>query len=312
MNNSDQKKVMISDYLKPRNWLVLVCLLIARIITLLPIHAIQSLGKIIGIILHSIPSSRKNIAKKNIDLCFTELSNDERKKLLKNHFISLGIGFFEVCIARWKSDKAIAKITQIEGLELLQEAINKGRGVVLMSAHFTMLEISAFIGRESIAPGLPKMVGMYRVGSNSLINRFFREARLKSVDSLVTKFEVKALIKALKEKKIVWYASDQNFIGKNAVNINFFEQEAPTTPAISRFVEMTECSVLPYFPKRLSDGSYSLCIYPEISNEDCTNPENFLQQFYRHLESHIIENKEQYYWVHRRFKNQDPLKNPYI
>ena len=86
MNNSDQKKVMISDYLKPRNWLVLVCLLIARIITLLPIHAIQSLGKIIGIILHSIPSSRKNIAKKNIDLCFTELSNDERKKLLKNHF----------------------------------------------------------------------------------------------------------------------------------------------------------------------------------------------------------------------------------
>jgi hypothetical protein len=110
----------------------------------------------------------------------------------------------------------------------------------------------------------------------------------------VTKFEVKSLIKALKEKKIVWYASDQNFIGKNAVNINFFEQEAPTTPAISRFVEMTECSVLPYFPKRLSDGSYSLCIYPEISNEDCTNPENFLQQFYGHLESHIIENKEQF------------------
>ena len=92
------------------------------------------------------------------------------------------------------------------------------------------------------------MVGMYRVGDNSIINRFFRNARLKSVDSLITKFEIKSLIKALKAKKIVWYASDQNFIGKNSIDVNFFGQDAATTPAICRFVEMTDCAVLPYFP----------------------------------------------------------------
>ena len=41
------------------------------------------------------------------------------------------------------------------------------------------------------APEMPEMVGMYRLGSNPIINRFFRNARLKSVDSLITKFEVK-------------------------------------------------------------------------------------------------------------------------
>ena len=312
MDNPDPKKVASSDYLKPKNWLVLALLVKARFISLLPIKAIQSLGGIIGFLLFCIPSNRKKIAKRNIELCFPDLNEKEQNKIVKDHFTSLGIGFFEVCIARWKSDRSIGKITQIEGLEILQDAVKKDRGVVLLSAHFTMLEISAFIGRESIAPDMPELVGMYRVGSNPIINRFFRNARLKSVDSLVTKFEVKSLIKALKAKKIVWYASDQNFTGKNAVNISFFGQDAPTTPAICRFAEMTGCTVLPYFPKRLPNGNYVLTIYPEMNNDDCKNPEIFLQHFYQCLESHIMDNKEQYYWVHRRFKKPGSENNPYV
>ena len=312
MKNSDPKKVAFIDYLKPKNWFVLLLLMMARLIAFFPIKIIQSLGKSIGMLLYCIPSNRKDIAKKNIQLCFPDLNNEEQSKLVKDHFISLGIGFFEVCIARWKSDQNLAKVTQIEGLDILQKAVMKDSGVVLLSAHFTMLEISAFIGREIIAPGMPEMVGMYRVGSNPIINRFFRNARLKSVDSLVTKFEVKDLIKALKAKKIVWYASDQNFIGKNSVNVSFFGQDAPTTTAICRFVEMTGCTVLPYFPKRLENGNYVLTVYPEMNNEDCKNPEKFLQRFYDCLESHVMDKKEQYYWVHRRFKKQESQINPYV
>ncbi len=312
MKNSDPKKVAFIDYLKPKNWFVLLLLMMARLIAFFPIKIIQSLGKSIGMLLYCIPSNRKDIAKKNIQLCFPDLNNEEQSKLVKDHFISLGIGFFEVCIARWKSDQNLAKVTQIEGLDILQKAVMKDSGVVLLSAHFTMLEISAFIGREIIAPGMPEMVGMYRVGSNPIINRFFRNARLKSVDSLVTKFEVKDLIKALKAKKIVWYASDQNFIGKNSVNVSFFGQDAPTTTAICRFVEMTGCTVLPYFPKRLENGDYVLTVYPEMNNEDCKNPEKFLQRFYDCLESHVMDKKEQYYWVHRRFKKQESQINPYV
>lgn len=312
MKKSNPKKVVFIDYLKPKNWFVLLLLMMARLIAFFPIKIIQSLGKSIGMLLYCIPSNRKDIAKKNIQLCFPDLNNEEQSKLVKDHFISLGIGFFEVCIARWKSDQNLAKVTQIEGLDILQKAVMKDSGVVLLSAHFTMLEISAFIGREIIAPGMPEMVGMYRVGSNPIINRFFRNARLKSVDSLVTKFEVKDLIKALKAKKIVWYASDQNFIGKNSVNVSFFGQDAPTTTAICRFVEMTGCTVLPYFPKRLENGDYVLTVYPEMNNEDCKNPEKFLQHFYDCLESHVMDKKEQYYWVHRRFKKQESQINPYV
>ena len=49
-------------------------------------------------------------------------------------------------------------------------AVKKNHGVVLLSAHFTLLEITAFIGREAIAPKMPEMVGMYRLGSNPIIS----------------------------------------------------------------------------------------------------------------------------------------------
>ena len=125
MKKSDPKKVVFIDYLKPKNWFVLLLLIIARLIAFFPIKVIQSFGKITGKLLYQIPSNRKNVAKKNIELCFPELSKDEQMKLVKDHFICLGMGFFEVFIARWKSEKSIAKVTSIEGLDILQKAVKK-------------------------------------------------------------------------------------------------------------------------------------------------------------------------------------------
>ena len=311
MNNPDPKKVTIGDYFLPKNWVILLLLGLTRIISILPFKALLGLGSVIGSLLYLLPSSRKYIAKRNIELCFPDLSEKERDSLLRKHFASLGIGFLEVGIARWKSNKSLKKIVKVEGIEYLKEAVKKDKGVILMSAHFTLLEITALIAREGITENLPPLVGMYRVGSNPIINRFFRATRLRSVESLVTKFEIKGLIRALKDKKIVWYASDQSFAGKNAVEVDFFGHQASTTSAICRFVEMTGSPVLPYFAKRLENGKgYVLQIYPEV-DPDTSDPQKYMQNIYTVLEEHILQHPEQYYWVHRRFKNTTSSKDPY-
>lgn len=309
----EHKKINFHTYLLPKNWIISIVLLKARLISLLPFNWILKLGHTLGMLLYCIPSKRSTVAMKNIELCFPELSAFEKKKLLKQHFSSLGIGFLEVAMVRWKPTKVLKKLITINGLDHLKNAINKDKGVILMSAHFTSLEVSALIGREEIVPDLPSMVGMYRLGSNAIINQFFREARLRSVESLVTKFEVKSLIQALKEKKIIWYASDQNFSGKNAIELDFFNQKAMTNSSITRFIEMTGCSVLPFFPTRLPNHQgYSLNIYPEIEYTTNQDPREYLIKFYHVLEEHIKKNPEQYYWIHRRFKSNFENKNPYL
>ena len=309
----EHKKINFHTYLLPTNWIISIVLLKVRLISLLPFNWILKLGHTLGMLLYCIPFKRSTVAMKNIELCFPELSAFEKKKLLKQHFSSLGIGFLEVAMVRWKPTKVLKKLITINGLDHLKNAINKDKGVILMSAHFTSLEVSALIGREEIVPDLPSMVGMYRLGSNAIINQFFREARLRSVESLVTKFEVKSLIQALKEKKIIWYASDQNFSGKNAIELDFFNQKAMTNSSITRFIEMTGCSVLPFFPTRLPNHQgYSLNIYPEIEYTANQDPKEYLIKFYRVLEEHIKKNPEQYYWIHRRFKSNFENKNPYL
>ncbi len=309
--NSKQKSFM--ECIHPKNWLIVLGLLCTRIIVLLPFRIIVTIGQAMGLLLYRISSSRLQVARKNIELCFPALSATEQSNLVKQHFISLGIGFFEVGMARWKSNQSLKKIIEIKGIEHLIRAVKKNRGVILMSAHFTMLEISALIGRnEIVQEDLPPMVGMFRLGKNSIINQFFRNTRLRSAESLVTKFEVKDLIRALKDKKLVWYASDQSFTGKNAISVNFFKHPAMTNPGIIRIAKITGSPVLPYFPSRLANGKgYVLEVLPEIESFPSEDTNNDMKKIHALLEQHILQNPEQYYWIHRRFKTVADDKNPY-
>ena len=154
--------------------------------------------------------------------------------------------------------------------------------------------------------------GMYRLGNNPIINRFFRNTRLRSCESLVTKNEVKNLIRALKDKKMVWYAADQNFIGKNAIPVKFFGHEAMTNAGITRIAEIAGCPVLPFLPMRLPDGEgYVLEVYPEIDTFPSEDSQQDMERVHRILEAHILKNPEQYYWVHRRFKGSKSGWDPY-
>ena len=300
-------------YFHPKNWIIVLILSLIRLLVLLPYPFIVKIGELLGHALYRIPSSRSQIALKNIQLCFPNLSSKEQKNLLRKHFISLGIGFIEVGIARWKSTKKLKQIVQVQGLENLRDAVAKNKGVILLSAHFTLLEISALIGRNDIGMGLPPLVGMFRLGNNPLINRFFRNTRLRSCESLVTKNEVKDLIRALKNKKIVWYAADQSFIGKNAIPVKFFGHEAMTNAGITRIAEIAGCPVLPFLPSRLPNGEgYILKIYPEIDAFPSDNPQQDMERMHRILEAHILKNPEQYYWVHRRFKGSASGWDPYV
>ena len=299
-------------YFHPKNWIIILVLALTRTLVLLPYPFIVKIGELLGHALYRIPSSRSQIALRNIQLCFPNLSSKEQNNLLRKHFISLGIGFIEIGIARWKPAKKLKQIVRVQGLENLQDAVAKNKGVILLSAHFTLLEISALIGRNDIGVGLPPLVGMYRLGNNPIINRFFRNTRLRSCESLVTKSEVKNLIRALQDKKMVWYAADQNFIGKNAIPVKFFGHEAMTNAGITRIAEITGCPVLPFLPSRLPDGKgYVLEIHPEIDAFPSNDPKKDMERMHRILETHILKSPEQYYWVHRRFKGSASGWDPY-
>lgn len=71
---------------------------------------------------------RREIAARNLELCFPEKSPAERERLLKENFASSGIAFFEMAMSWWWPKARLARLAHIEGLEHLREAQAQGEG----------------------------------------------------------------------------------------------------------------------------------------------------------------------------------------
>ena len=288
--------------LKPRYWTTWLALGVLRLFEPLPFPILIGLGRVIGKLLAALPLSFVRIARRNLELCFPDKSADERQAILRKHFESVGIGLFETALSWWSSDERIRKLGTLTGQEHLDAALARGRGVILLSAHFTTLEI----GARSLTARGPTNV-MYRPTSNLVLERFLGRNRSKHAKRAIPRDDVRTLITALKNNEAVWYAPDQAYRKKGAEMVPFFGIPAATNTATSRLARMTSAAVLPYFVERLPGSKgYQLTIMPALDNFPSDNPAEDAQRFNELIEAHAHHVPAQYLWIHRRFKGLSP------
>ncbi len=284
--------------LHPRYWPTWLALGVLRVLEPLPYSLLMSFGRAIGTVLVHLPLSFVRIARRNIELCLPEQTKEERERILRGHFRSVGTGIFETAIAWWSSDERIRKLTQLEGQEHLDAALARGNGAILLSAHFTTLEI----GARALCARLPTNI-MYRPTNNAVLERFLARNRGRQAKRAIARDDVRTLISALKSNEPVWYAPDQSYRKKGAEMVPFFNIPAATNTATSRLARMTGAAVLPYFPERLPGSrGYRMVIQPMLEEFPTMSPYEDARTFNALIEAHVRKVPEQYLWLHRRFK----------
>ncbi|PIE82744.1 MAG: hypothetical protein CSA09_05495 [Candidatus Contendobacter odensis] len=295
-------------FLAPRYWLVWLGLSIAKVIAMLPFRWQLFLGRQLGGLFGKLARRRRHIARINLELCFPEQSAAERDILLKAHFHSLGIGIFETAMAWWAPDKKLKDRVQIEGLEHLQRALARGKGVVLLTGHFTMLELAA----RFITLYQP-FHAMYRPHKNPLFEAMMRHEReRRSQLPPLPHEDLRGVLRALKRGRAIWYAPDQNHGLRNSVFVPFFGTPACTLTTTSRLAALSGAAIVPFFPRRLpGTAGYKVVILPALEHfpgDDITADTRRINAL---LEDYIRPVPEQYYWVHRRFKTR-PTGEPHV
>jgi len=284
--------------LKPGYWPTWLALGMLRLFEPLPYPVLLWIGRRFGDLLLLLPISFVRIAQRNLDLCFPEKSAEERKRILRGHFHSVGIGMFETALSWWSPKRRIDKLTRLEGEEHLEAALQKGRGAILLSAHFTPLEMSGRVLCERMPLNI-----MYRPTDNAVLEHFLASQRGRRTKRAIQRDDVRTLVTALKSNEPVWYAPDQSYRKKGAQMVPFFGIPAATNTATSRLARMTGAAVLPYFPERMADGSgYRMVIQPALENFPSDDPVTDALRFNEVLEAQIRRVPEQYLWLHRRFK----------
>lgn len=283
----------------PQYWPTWLALGIARLITLLPYRAQMFLGRRLGDLAYQLIPSRRHVVDVNLKICFPQWSDRERSRKVREHFQSSGMGIIETFICWWCSDRFVARLAHYEGLENLQAALDQNKGVILLSAHFTSLELGVRMSSMQAS-----VTAMYRPPNNRVIDHVMRNSRERIVGkNVIPKSEIRALIRALRQGEAVWYAPDQSVRNKFSAEIPFFGQPAMTTLATSRLAKMSKAPVVPFFTLRAEDGSgYRVVILPALENFPSDDEIVDTTRINKIIETQVREAPTQYFWLHKRFK----------
>ena len=285
----------------PQHWLMWIGLGIFRLATrLLTREEQHRIARGLGAFVFTVVRLRRHVVLVNLRLCFPEKSEPEIHALARAHYESLALGLFEVCTGWWARPEDLP-IHRIVGLEHLRAASAAGRGVLLLTAHFTTLEICGRLLIDAYGMG-----GLYRDPNNPVLAHIMRGQRERQMTVAVHFDDLKGLVRALRAGHAIWYAPDQGKRTPGSEILPFFGVPAITNTATSKIAKMTGCAVVPFFGRREADGSYTLTIHPALENFPTEDISADAVRINRLLEENIRLAVPQYFWVHKRFKARGP------
>ena len=294
--------------LHPKHWpLWLGVGLLWVLVTLLPYRLQLGLGRLIGRLLLKLLPKRRHTAERNLELAFPEMPAADREALVIKNFESTGIAIFETGIAWWWPNWRIQKIMAFTGQEFIDAAAANKRGLLLFAVHSLSLEIGARIFGQ-IKPG----IGVYRPHNNPVMEYLQVHGRLRSNKALITKRDIRTMIKSLKKGEALWYTSDQDFGRSSAVFVPFFGVEkAATVVGASILTKAAATDVVPFVVTRNNDDSgYKLQLKAPLDNFPTGDDIQDAIVSNKVVEESIMEAPDQYMWLHRRFKTRPNKDDP--
>lgn len=251
---------------------------------------------------------RHAIAVRNVEHCFPELDAGQHKAIVDNCFRSLSRAVFEIAWSWSASRRHILKISEVEGMDKLLEARMQGKGVLLITAHISCLEIGGRIFTHSC----PEVKGMYRPLKSPVLEWYQTRARSKYSAGMINKRDMRSAIRYLRQGGVMWYAPDQDFGAEQSVFVPFFGIQTATLLATHRLIRLTGCAVVPMFPSYNPETRrYKVRLLSPIEVFPDDDPLPVLKKLNKVMEDQIRCAPGQYWWVHRRFKTRPEGEAPF-
>lgn len=289
----------------PRFWPSWLSVGLLRLAAQLPLRWQRAIGRGLGLGLYGATRERRRIARTNLRLCFPELSDRARERLVRDHFRELGTSVLEMAFAWWGSAARLRQLGHLHGREHLDAALAQGRGVILLQGHF----LSTDIAGQILAAEIPLTV-TYQPPKNPVMRSLTERVRGRFIRHQIHHAEVRQVLRALRNNEIVWHGPDQGARKRHAVTAHFFGQPAATNTATARLARISGAPVVPYQPVRCADGSFELRFEPALADFPGDDLAAATQRVNDVLEAHVRATPAPYLWTHKRFKRSRD-KDPY-
>lgn len=274
----------------------------------MPIPISRFLGKALGFLAYLVLLRHRRIALNSLAIAFPDYSLSQRKKITKRFFIFMAEGGFEL-IYYLNNIEKIQQPVKIDGKNNLDKALAKGKGVILITAHYGNFPLMSL---RLAAEGYPvNLVArpMRDKYAEAHFHKLRTDAGVKSISVYPRRACVSGILNALAKNEIVIILMDQNF-GTGGVWVKFFNKLAATSIGPIILSLRTNAALVPSYIYKLEGKRHCLKIFPEeklIFGKDknetiLLNAANFTKI----IEKWIKKRPDQWSWIHRRWKSRPP------
>ena len=276
-----------------------------RLFALLPWRAVQAVGSAIGWVMWKTPNRSRDVVRINLSKCFPDMDPAERERLVGQSLKDIGKSLTEsACAWIWPAQRSIDLVREVEGLDVLKDALASGKGVVGITSHLGNWEVLNHFYCSQCKPII-----------------FYRPPKLKAVDELLQKQRVQlgnkvaastkegilSVIKEVRKGGAVGSPADPEPSESAGIFVPFFATQALTSKFVPNMLAGGKAVGVFLHALRLPDGSgYNVILeaapeamYSTDTAESCAAMSQVVERYVRAYPS-------QYMWSMKRFKKRPP------
>ena len=274
----------------------------------LPLSVLAVLGRGIGLVLYALVGKRRRIAMRNLELCFPDLSVQQRRRLASEHFQWLGRSILERGVLWYASPQRLRRLIRVEGDVQLAE--RSERAVMWLVPHFMALDVAG------VATQLFQkkwVASIYQQQREPKMDAAIRRGRLRFGQGEVfpRSDSARPLLRAIRAGTAFFNLPDMDFGERDAAFVPFFGVAAATLLAPSRMARALNMVVQPVVAHMLPGGQgYRVQFLPAWSDFPSADALADTARLNRWIEAQIRADPAQYLWVHKRFKTRPAGEPP--
>lgn len=273
----------------------------------LPRNWLYGFAGIVALLGYYIAVKQRKIACESLGIAFgTQMPHQEKIRVARECFLNMAKSGVELLYTLDRPGLS-KELVVIEGKNNMDQALNKGKGVIAVSAHFGNFPLALTRLRQE---GYKVSVILRRMRDDKVedfLEKRRRRMGINSIHSTPRQACVENSIKALRNNEILFIQLDQNF-GTAGVFVDFFGQKAATATGPVVLALRTQAPILPLFIARRQDNRHVLMIGQELIIEEKAAQDETLQfniqKITAVIESYIRRYPQEWGWIHRRWKSR--------
>jgi lauroyl/myristoyl acyltransferase len=283
----------------PRYWGSWAALAFLFVLAALPLRVSRAVGAALGLLLYAANAKRRAIARVNIALCFPELSERERRRFLRRHYVASGQAYTDLGLLAFGARQRVLGAARVHGLKPYLQLAREGRPIILLAPHLVGMNFGgAVVSSHHVT------FSMYKSQRNRLINWFLNRGRMRFAARLLARDQgLRPVLRALKDGLAFYYLPDEDFGPANSVFAPFFGVPTATLATLGRLADSADAAVVPCFAC-ITPRGYDVHLLPPLENFPSGDRVRDAARMNQAMEAGIRLAPEQYLWTFKLFRTR--------